>query len=141
MDCGGGTVDGSTYTVTNSYPLRLGREVSRPSGMYFLTAYCQFVLSRNIGDNCGASYLNQNFEALVFKRLADESYLEDNGDTLESIVKGLLPNFEDFDKRIKDIYKRPSARLKIPGLLGDKRRNLIGSKAKGFEDNYMLLFP
>lgn len=99
------------------------------------------MLSLNIGDNCGASYLNQNFEALVLKRLADECYLEDNGDTLESIVKGLLPNFEDFDKRIKDIYKRPSARLKIPGLLGDKRRNLVGSRAKGFEDNYMLLFP
>ncbi len=32
LDCGGGTVDGVTYTVTNGYPLRLKREVGRPSG-------------------------------------------------------------------------------------------------------------
>jgi len=32
MDCGGGTVDGSTYTVTEDYPLRLERELFRPGG-------------------------------------------------------------------------------------------------------------
>jgi hypothetical protein len=93
------------------------------------------------GDNCGASYLNENFRKLIMEKLADEDYLEDNGDTRESIVNGLVSNFEDFDKRTKDIYDSPSARFKIPGLLGDLRRNLGGPLKKGFEDNFLLLFP
>ena len=32
LDCGGGTVDAVAYTVTNSYPLRLKREVGQPTG-------------------------------------------------------------------------------------------------------------
>lgn len=38
MDCGGGTVDGSTYTVTNTYPLRLDQEVLLPTGSFNLTS-------------------------------------------------------------------------------------------------------
>jgi hypothetical protein len=32
MDCGGGMVDGVTYTVDTVYPLRLRREVVAPGG-------------------------------------------------------------------------------------------------------------
>lgn len=75
------------------------------------------------------------------EKLADEHYLEANGDTLESIVKSLVPNFEDFDKRNKDISKSPSSRLRIPGLKSDHRQSRPGRDPKGFEDNYLLLYP
>lgn len=91
------------------------------------------------GDNCGASYLNDNFERLLLERLADETYLERNGETRESIVRHLVPTFEDYDKRSKDITKRPGGRFKVPGLLGDQQRDLTGADAKRFDNNHILL--
>jgi hypothetical protein len=32
MDCGGGTVDGVTYSIDSSYPLRLKDEAVEPGG-------------------------------------------------------------------------------------------------------------
>jgi hypothetical protein len=37
IDAGGGTVDATTYTVTNESPIRLKREAVEPTGM--LTYY------------------------------------------------------------------------------------------------------
>lgn len=34
MDCGGGTVDGSTYSVAKSASLRLGDEICDPDGKF-----------------------------------------------------------------------------------------------------------
>jgi hypothetical protein len=34
LDAGGGTVDAVTYEITNSYPLRLSKEVVPPGSMY-----------------------------------------------------------------------------------------------------------
>ncbi|KUJ10098.1 uncharacterized protein LY89DRAFT_675587 [Mollisia scopiformis] len=124
LDCGGGTVDCVTYTVTSSYPLRLKREVGKPSG-----------------DNCGASYLNDYYEKHLLKRLANEDYLDTNGETRESIVRHLVPNFENHDKRSKDISRRPCSRIKIPGLRGDRERGLSGPAAKGFDNNFLILNP
>lgn len=72
-------------------------------------------------------------------KLADETYLEVNGNTLEAIVQDLIPNFEDFDKRLKDCTKAPRNRLKIPGLLGDRRQGRVGQAKKDFDDNFLLL--
>lgn len=33
-DCGGGTVDASTFSVTNTVPLKLGDPICDPTGMY-----------------------------------------------------------------------------------------------------------
>ncbi|KAH7305661.1 hypothetical protein BKA65DRAFT_520707 [Rhexocercosporidium sp. MPI-PUGE-AT-0058] len=120
LDCGGGTVDCVVYTVTNSYPLRLKTEVGRPTG-----------------DNCGASYLNDNFEKRLLARLADEGYLDRKGETRKSIVRHLVPNFEDFDKRTKDISKMPRNRIHISGLVGDEDRVATGNGPKRFSNNYL----
>ncbi|KUJ10103.1 uncharacterized protein LY89DRAFT_596948 [Mollisia scopiformis] len=123
-DCGGGTVDASTFSVARSQPLRLGEEVCPPAG-----------------DNCGASYLNENFRRLMLEKLRDEAeHFERNGNTIESLVDAQMPNFEDHLKRNRDIYKNPSARIYIPGLRGDKRQGREGQDAKGFDDNYVWLY-
>jgi hypothetical protein len=75
------------------------------------------------------------------ERLAGETYLEDNGNTLEAIVQGTIYTFENFVKRTIDVTKNPSGRVKINGLLGDRRRGLVGAAAKGFEDNILILGP
>lgn len=75
----------------------------------------------------------------MLERLADETYLDVHGETRESIAKALVPTFERMDKRNKDVTRRPTGSLKVPGLRGDVRRGLTGSKAKRFEDNRLLL--
>ncbi|KAI9056206.1 hypothetical protein LZ554_001134 [Drepanopeziza brunnea f. sp. 'monogermtubi'] len=122
LDCGGGTVDGVTYTVTNSYPLRLNVEVGKPTG-----------------DNCGASYLNDAFEARLLERLEDEDYLDCNGETREDIVRLAVPEFEDRQKRKIDISKRPVGEVRIPGLKGDDVRRTRGLAPKNFRRNYLLM--
>jgi hypothetical protein len=93
------------------------------------------------GDNCGASYLNKNYEKRLLDRLADEKYLENNANTLKSIVQATVQKFEDHDKRIVDVTKRQSGRVPISGLKGDRQRGLVGGAAKGFEDNILILQP
>ncbi|KAL2068408.1 hypothetical protein VTL71DRAFT_16506 [Oculimacula yallundae] len=124
LDCGGGTVDGVTYTVTNSYPLRLKVEVGKPSG-----------------DNCGASYLNDAFEERLLERLEDEHYLDYNGETREDIVRLAVPEFENRQKRKIDISKRPVGEVRIPGLKGDDSRRAEGLAPKAFRRNYVLMKP
>ncbi|CAG8974761.1 hypothetical protein HYALB_00000372 [Hymenoscyphus albidus] len=122
LDCGGGPVHAAAFDISSTYPLRLKNEVGIP-----------------IRDNCGASHLNDNFENRVLERLADEDYLDIQGLTRETIVKQLVPDFENYDKRYKDITKRPAGSLRIPGLRGDMSRGLEGAESKGFEDNRLIL--
>ncbi|CAG8958614.1 hypothetical protein HYFRA_00009931 [Hymenoscyphus fraxineus] len=122
LDCGGGTVDVAAFDISSTYPLRLAKEVDS-----------------QLGDNCGASYLNDNFETRVLERLADENYLDVDGTTREAIVRQLVLDFETYDKRFKDVTKSPESALRIPGLRGDMRRGLKGSEAKRFEDNQLIL--
>jgi hypothetical protein len=75
------------------------------------------------------------------ERLAGETYLEDNGKTLEAIVQATIYTFENFVKRSIDVTKNPSGRVPIAGLKGDRQRGLIGAAAKGFEDNILILSP
>ncbi|CZT52886.1 uncharacterized protein RSE6_14288 [Rhynchosporium secalis] len=122
LDCGGGTVDGVAYTVTNGWPLRLKAELGKASG-----------------DNCGASYLNDAFEELLLEKLADEKYLDSNGETRADIVRQAVPIFEDVQKREINIFKRDVGRVRITGLRGDDYRREQGLTPKNFRRNYVEL--
>lgn len=93
-----------------------------------------------IGDDCGASYLNQNFIDILREKLCEESYLEDNGDTIESHINSAIANFEEVEKRYKDNTKTPSSttRVRIPGLRGDIRRARVGQTPVGFENGFVI---
>ncbi|CCD54394.1 hypothetical protein BofuT4_P124420.1 [Botrytis cinerea T4] len=121
-DCGGGTVDVVTYGVSNRYPLRLKDEKIQP-----------------IGDNCGSSYLNDGYRDMLLNRLQDEDYLFKNGDTLESIVNRLIPDFENEYKRRVNVMARCGHRVYIAGLHGDEQINRVGLAAKRFEANYLQM--
>ncbi|ESZ94881.1 hypothetical protein SBOR_4757 [Sclerotinia borealis F-4128] len=103
-DCGGGTCDIVTYEIGTKHPLRLSEEKVTPGG-----------------DNCGGSYLNENYKQMLLDRLQDETYLLDNlpaGESLESIVNRFIPTFENDFKRRKDVTASFSlkTRLYLPGL-------------------------
>ncbi|TGO62414.1 hypothetical protein BOTNAR_0114g00130 [Botryotinia narcissicola] len=121
-DCGGGTVDVVTYGVSNRYPLRLQDEKIQPAG-----------------DNCGSSYLNDNYKDMLLDRLQDEDYLFKNGDTLESIVNRLIPDFENEYKRRVNVMKRCGHRVYIAGLRGDEQMNRVGLAEKRFEANHLQM--
>jgi len=83
--------------------------------------------------------VNDRYARRLLLRLRDEHYLERDGQSLDSIVSSFIPAFENHHKRRKNIMERPSLRLRIPGLKGDKERGLVGKAAKRFEKNEMLL--
>lgn len=59
----------------------------------------------------------------MLKRLAHETYLEQEGESLEEIVKRLVPAFEDRDKRRQDvIIGRPYNTIYIKGLRSSKEK-------------------
>jgi hypothetical protein len=91
------------------------------------------------GENCGGSYLNDRYAKRLLLRLRDEHYLDCNGQTREKIVNGFIQAFETSHKRRKNVYERPTLRLPIPGLKGDKDRGLSGKSAKRFEGDVMNL--
>ncbi|KAH7377574.1 hypothetical protein BKA64DRAFT_736873 [Cadophora sp. MPI-SDFR-AT-0126] len=124
LDCGGGTVDAVTYQVGRNYPLRLGEQIVPPGG-----------------DNCGGNYLNRRFEQFTAHRLRDETYLCDNGYTLEYIVEKASEEFEMKDKRYKDVTQSPMTLgfYEIANLKSDISRGLHGTNAKGFDANRMVL--
>ncbi|PQE29190.1 Hsp70 family protein [Rutstroemia sp. NJR-2017a BBW] len=90
LDAGGGTVDTTTYTVTNSHPLRLQREeVAATGGLY------------------GSSYLNEAFREHLLSRLEGErSYLERSGITVEGIVNQATIRFENEWKRSMNVLDK-----------------------------------
>jgi hypothetical protein len=91
------------------------------------------------GDNCGASYLNDNFERLLLERVADEDYLEGNGESGESIIRHWVPIFETMTKEARISQGGPGGRFKVPGLLGDLQRGLTDTDARRFNNNHILL--
>lgn len=93
----------------------------------------------NIGDACGAGYLNDRFEQLLCNRLKDDLYLEQNGQSIADIARRTVPFFENFIKREVDIHRRPTREIHIPGLKGDEGRGLSGINAKRFEDSCLPL--
>jgi hypothetical protein len=85
--------------------------------------------------------LNENFKQHILHRLRDETYLEGNGITRESIASKLAAlRFEIYGKKKIDIYNRPDGfSYSIDRLRGDKRRGLTGPAAKRFGDNTVYL--
>jgi len=80
-----------------------------------------------LGDNCGASYLNVNCEKLLIEQLSTETYLNDNHNTIESLVRGWIRTFETHQKRTIDITKKQSCLVKITGLKGKGEDSKIDS--------------
>ncbi|KAF7955544.1 hypothetical protein EAE96_004470 [Botrytis aclada] len=118
-DCGGGTVDIVTYEIGTEYPLRLSEEKVTPGG-----------------DNCGSSYLNENWKNMLLTRLKNESYLLDMwpaDESLESIVNRFIPNFENDYKRRKDVTSifGLKTRIHLPGLRANEE--------KRFDDGHIVV--
>ncbi|KAH6842480.1 hypothetical protein B0I37DRAFT_382023 [Chaetomium sp. MPI-CAGE-AT-0009] len=101
LDAGGGTVDANTYTVSMTTPLRLTREVVPPGGGLY-----------------GSSYINESFRDLLRRRLADETYLEDEDSTIDGRIEKIM--ISDFEYRLKRIFNCYSAQgtkqFDVPGL-------------------------
>lgn len=67
--------------------------------------------------------MDQNFEIMARRRLQHERYLNQNGNTLDSIVKKQVAKFETDGKRDVDLDWNFGCSYEIPGLIknGDKR--------------------
>jgi len=97
------------------------------------------IYNARLGDNCGASYLNENFKNLLENRLRQESYLFQNGETLESIVNRLIPQFEDVIKRRVDVTRPCGDKIYVARLRSDEAQGLRGPDAKRFESNKLIM--
>lgn len=72
-----------------------------------------------IGSTCGSSFINERYEDLLRERLKNAPYLEDNGESLPTIISGLVVEFERRDKKKLDTrFLDPGAdyTIKVPGL-------------------------
>ena len=96
-------------------------------------------LTVGVGDNCGASYLNDNYRNLLERRIEHEHYLFTNGETKESIVNRLIPTFEDDFKRRIDVTKPCGTKIYIANLIGDDQRMPPGGRKRRFEPNKLVL--
>lgn len=94
-----------------------------------------------IGDACGGSYLNESFKIHLLQRLKDDHYLEDRGETRETLVNYCIPDFEKIHKRTKDPKKNLTTKIRIPGLKGDHQCGRAGKAARRFMDNALILNP
>ncbi|KAM0169736.1 hypothetical protein ACHAPF_009685 [Botrytis cinerea] len=105
IDAGGGTVDTITYTIGETYPLKLKAEGVEAGG-----------------DLCGSSYLNEALREHLSARLRGEDYLEVNRSTIEGIIDKLLVKFENDVKRNIDVAADsvPTVWIDIPGLRANK---------------------
>lgn len=102
LDCGGGTVDAITYTVTQTSPLRL-REV--------VPAH---------GDTCGSSFLNEKLSELLHTRLSGVELVGNNG-SLDSVIRAKVVEWENGVKRRIDVTQRDQYidPIRIHGLTAD----------------------
>jgi hypothetical protein len=118
IDAGGGTVDAITYTVDNTYPLRLKAEGVEAGGMFLTHPILLNDVLNKLGDLCGSSYLNEAFREHLRSRLESEDYLEVNGLTIESIIDSQLFSFENETKRSINVSASniPTVNLYIQGL-------------------------
>lgn len=87
LDCGGGTVDAITYTLTRSAPTRM-REVVDPDGV-----------------SCGSSFLNENYKKLLQHRLKHATIIG-NDLPLERIIAAEVQKFENEKRSINILDKK-----------------------------------
>ncbi|EXJ77707.1 hypothetical protein A1O3_09936 [Capronia epimyces CBS 606.96] len=114
LDAGGGTVDAITYTVDRDIPLRLKTEEVAPKGGLY-----------------GSSFVNERFEKLLRERLNSESYLEQNGETLQNIIDRLVVDFERREKKKLDAMfpnKIVDCTIKVPGLRESRERRFLNGR-------------
>ncbi|OAP55864.1 hypothetical protein AYL99_10016 [Fonsecaea erecta] len=106
VDCGGGTVDATTYTISQQNPLRL-REMMEGEGAL-----------------CGSNFLNEEFKRLLLTRLQGARILG-NEQSLDTIIESLTNIFEVGDKRRVDVTNKRETfeQMFIPGLQADKERH------------------
>lgn len=98
LDCGGGTVDAITYTLTRSSPTRM-REVVDPEGV-----------------SCGSSFLNENYKKLLQHRLKHATIIG-NDLPLERIIAAEVQKFENEKRSINILDKKAQIdAVYIPGL-------------------------
>lgn len=84
-----------------------------------------------VGDNCGGSYLNDNFKTHLRSRLRFEKYLECNDNTIDSIINRVAREFEAIDKPRVDILRKPFFRYRID--------HLKAAGSKRFENNILRM--
>ncbi|KAJ9133270.1 Hsp70 family protein-like protein [Pleurostoma richardsiae] len=112
LDAGGGTVDATTFTVTQTTPLRLSEEVVEPSGGLH-----------------GSSFINEAFRKHLRELIKEERYLEQGLETLDGIVeKYMIAEFEykikrNFDYTVANGRKR----VQIPYLRDNPERGISRS--------------
>jgi hypothetical protein len=85
------------------------------------------------GDLLGSSYLNEAFKDHLMKRLKDETHLEGEGFTIQSIVDAEVVQFENKTKRTLDVTDKrmPTEKITIRGLKEDQE--------KGFANHRVLM--
>lgn len=83
--------------------------------------------------------MNENFREVLEERLKHESYLFRNGETRESIVGRLIPNFEDEYKRRIDIAAPCRHNIHIAGLRGDEDSDAKDGITRDFERNSLIM--
>lgn len=83
--------------------------------------------------------MNESLKRHLLVRLRDETYLDVNGITRESIVEKLAA--VDFERQKKgiNIYESPGGCFFITGLRSDISRGLAGDAAKRFGPNRILM--
>ena len=85
LDAGGGTVDATTYRVTQTHPLRLKEEVVHVGG-----------------EMCGSSFLNDRYGEVLRARL--DGQRPPPGLTLEGEIEELVCEFEHVNKRKINVF-------------------------------------
>jgi hypothetical protein len=103
VDCGGGTTDLGLYHVSRSSPLRLGTELSNPTGAAV-----------------GATDLNDRMCEYALDQLKSETYLgnAEDGTTILSIIEQeIMPLFEnEFKRSFSLLNKKQRFVFRIRGL-------------------------
>ncbi|KZM26023.1 hypothetical protein ST47_g2822 [Ascochyta rabiei] len=117
IDCGGGTTDVGIYRIALTDPLRLEAEVHEAMGAMV-----------------GAGDLNNQFRTLVKGILCKETYLEQSGDTLDTIVAAeVIFKFEnDIKRAFRYNDTETTYPIRIRGLKQSWRDDRIC-------DNYLVL--
>jgi hypothetical protein len=103
-----------------------------PGSTYF-SSHTFFIYSICLAELCGASYINEEYQKFLSNRLKDETYLERNGKTINSIVESKVIEFENGEKRIFNI--RDEAFEPDPISIDYLEPNV----EKGFEQNRLKI--
>lgn len=82
---------------------------------------------------CGASFINQKYKDYLHSRLKNKTYLETNGETIQSIIEAKVIEFENGRKRLLDTTREnlPIETVCIHGLKENRK--------KGYRQNRLII--